>query len=309
VLLLPQVSQKARQLLPLVEARVASLAAELESSSGETSDLKHLECLRRLVLWLQLTRDGGLLHGASVARSMMLGHGTVVKLESGLIWHEGLANPSEGPAELLEIIQEYLEAHDVWPEDGGAAGAPGAPTAPLGWTEDGYSVANQVALREIGLAQGLNVLDVDWMHCQLHLAAERAWVLATTPHVPRAQSAWFLGPATTAVLVESQGRVVWHLALRPDRRVAGHFMNTTPRQTALGVVMEPGSWEILQMQVGSFGTSTIMAALTTMAHGCPYFLAAKMQPAGRLGQRQPDSFILLQALALPENFMAPPTLP
>jgi hypothetical protein len=288
-------------------SRLHQLLMNHLTGSRATMDQRLAACLIRLVQWLEITKEGGLLHGASLARCMMKNRGTLVKLEGGLSWHEGLQDVNEGPLELLAMVREYLESQGLWPDDDDAAGAPGVATplgVPLGWTADGHRHYNIGVLNEFGVNPNLNLMDVEWAFNLPALLTERRWELQGPNTMGHGLTQWFLQDQSVAFLMEMSGRVVWRLRVE-DNRVSGHWMSLTLRQTATGVQLEPGQWKVLQVHLGGVGTNQVQGGVAVEASGRKFMLALKMQNMQRAGICAGEPFIMIQTLGLPDIFPEP----
>ncbi len=302
----------ARQLKPALLSHLTSLETDcLGRDRVPQVEWRELACLHRLVKWLELTGQGKLLHGASLARCLMRGGpGGIAKREEGMWWHEeGLSNVDEGPCELMAIIVEYLEHWGTYlDEDQGAPVAPGA--VPLGWGPQGHRATNEALLVQFGLATKLGVIDAAPMWDALpSLITDRLWTI--TPCCPRGTSSIFLDHSRTATLLDVQGRVIWQLhrgAPGPrgdDERPRGWYMTTTTLQTQEGLQLEAGKWKPLHIHGAGFGSNEVVSALVVPAAGAHYVLALKLVTPDVTG-RPATTFTLVSVLGLPDGVPSSP---
>lgn len=301
------------------------LVEELQDQKDQQYQRDLTASLNLLLKFLQHTGQDRLLHGPSVGRGLQLGY--TLTRKDGRDWtkdkQQETVNYNEMPAELMGLIAQFLEEHDVWevPEVSGWGGwavcvsarltkakLPGVLAAKVvgvvpGFKEEtGYETSNHNLLARLTFPQKLGFVDV-----LPAISTDKILKMVPWQEVAKAsaKNSFFTMPEQLVTYwIEVEGRMAWAIqvaagraGVRPEHYTFSAITLSQVQDKAGRNICPNGEWIPDSCAMGIFGGWEAQEAIFTVFSGQTVYLAARFL--------HPDhgSVKMLQCVTLPASLL------
>ena len=297
----PATATRAKTLAPLLDRLIQEKTTEFaEGQCQQSQQFELLQSLTILHKFLLLTADHMALHGPTVAFGFQKG-GQKMRKWDKVQWSTLVDSPEEMPGLLMNLIEQYLELNEVFPEPAAVpevSAGPGLFDPVTAYTKANLALLNRhgfpdkIELEELRLTMEDYVKDRAWE------APENAFRVSTVnfftspgpvPAVPAAAFSVWMDVKVTVVWVLKRTALGTELFYADLNRIVQRTLNRA----------EPGPVKgALCTNFASFGGWEPETIITTIKDGITVVLAAKFKHQ-KHGQR-----IMMQVKQLPHNIAA-----